>query len=162
MCLLGSPEGMKSPRGFLSWGSRLTPPQHHQQDAVSKSSGPLLGCAWLLLWFSPAGISVMFIKRWQVYQASWAVFHKEEIFPYIQGVPSILCRLWAQSLRVNKAPSQPRPLFVTISHWLPLPPLPGFVTQQEAAKEEMLYAWSVPGKETKDRLKGPFLLCYWF
>ena len=44
MCLLGSPEGMKSPRGVLSWGSRSTSLQAHQLDMLSKSSSPLLAC----------------------------------------------------------------------------------------------------------------------
>ena len=44
MCLPGSPEGMKSPRGVLSWGSRSASLQAHHQDTLSKSSSPLLAC----------------------------------------------------------------------------------------------------------------------
>ena len=113
---------------------------------LSKSLSPLLGCTLLLLWVSPPNISVMFIKRWQVYQASGAVFHRK-IFLYTQGASSILCQLWAQSRWVNKAPSLPCPLCLNISYSLSLLPLPGFAAKQEAEKEEVLFTWSVPGKE---------------
>lgn len=113
---------------------------------LSKSSGPLLGCTLLLLWVSPPNISVMFIKRWQVYQASGAVFHRK-IFRYTQGASSILRQLWAQSRWVNKAPSLPCPLCLNIFYSLSLLPLPGFAAKQEAEKEEVLFAWSVSGKE---------------
>ena len=48
---------------------------------------------------------------------------------------------------MNKAPSLSLPLCLNVSYSLPLLPLPGFAAKQEAAKEEMLFAESVPGKE---------------
>ena len=57
---------------------------------------------------------------------------------------------------MNKAPSLSLPLCLNVSYSLPLLPLPGFAAKQEAAKEEMPFAESVPGKEraTESWTKG--------